>query len=80
MENEEIKTRKDFVSFVYGLREDFCKNPESWPNDTLGTFLEALAAWIEDIEGYYLNKGQPVPEKPDWQMIADMLFAARIYE
>ena len=33
---EEVKTKKDFVSFVYELSEDFRNNPESWPNDNLG--------------------------------------------
>ena len=42
--------------------------------------LEALAAWVDDMEGYYLNIGKPITEKPDWQMFADILVAAKIYE
>jgi hypothetical protein len=77
---EPIKTKKDFVSFVYELSQDYRDNPKSWQNKDLGSFLEALAAWVDDMEGYYLNQGQQVPEKPDWQMLANMLTAAKIYE
>jgi hypothetical protein len=73
-------SKKDFVSFVYKLSQDFDQNPDAWQNKDLGSFLEALAAWVDDMEGYYLNQGQQVPDKPDWQMIADMFMAAKIYE
>ena len=58
----EIKSKKDFVSFVHELSKDVHNNPESWPNKNLETFLEALAGWVDDMEGYYLNQGQPIPE------------------
>ena len=77
---KEIKTKKDFVSYVHELSKEYHNNSESWPNKNLDTFLEALAAWVEDMDGYYLNQGQPIPEKPDWQMIANMLAAAKVYE
>lgn len=77
---KKIETKEDFVSFVYGLSNNYREHPESWSNDNIGTYLEALAAWVEDKDGYYLNQGQPVPEKPDWQTITDMLFAAKYYE
>ena len=75
-----IKTKKDFVIFVRELSEDFFNNKESWQNKDVGTFLEALAAWTDDMEGYYLNQGFPMPEKPEWEMIANMLNAAKFYE
>jgi hypothetical protein len=75
-----IKTKEDFVVFVRSLSEDYYNNQESWENKDIGTFLEALAAWTDDMEGYYLNQGCPMPEKPDWEMIANMLNAAKLYE
>ncbi len=77
---KEIKTKKDFVSFVYKLSQDYNNNSEMWQNKDLGSFLEALAAWTDDMEGYYLNQGQQIPENPDWQIIANMLMAAKMYE
>lgn len=69
-----------FVVSVYELSKDYRENPQSWENKDLGTFLEALAAWLEDMDGYYLHQRQPIPEKPDWKNVADMLMAAKLYE
>jgi len=78
--NETIKTKKDFTSFVYKLSQEYQDDPKAWENKDLGSFLKALAAWVDDMEGYYLSLGQKVPENPDWQMIANMFMAAKIYE
>lgn len=78
--NEIINNRNDFVSFVYKLSQDYHKNPKTWENNNLESFLKALAAWVNDMEGYYLNQGLQMPDKPDWQMMANMLMAAKIYE
>ena len=77
---ESIKTRADFVSFVHELSKDYRANPKEWSNNDLGLYLDALAAWVEDIDGYYLNQGQTVPERPDWKILADMMMAAKFYE
>ncbi|MGY5360334.1 DUF7660 family protein [Cronobacter dublinensis] len=40
-----------------------------------------MASWIEDMDGYYLNKGLPVPDhNVNWAFIADILRAAKVYE
>ena len=75
-----ISSRADFVSFVQSLSEQFRANPQMWENKDLGSYLAALAAWVEDMDGYYINRGLPVPQRPDWQHVADMLKAATLYE
>ena len=75
-----ISSRQDFVAFVNALANDFRDNPSTWENDSLERFLEALGAWVEDMEGYYTNHGKPIPKQPDWKVVADMLMAARMYE
>jgi hypothetical protein len=75
-----VCSREDFVVFVKALSKDLRDNPATWENGTLERFLEALAAWIEDMDGYYLNQGKPVPQQPDWKVAADMLMAAKVYE
>jgi len=59
---KEIKTTEEFVSFVNNLSKDFHDNPKSWENNNLGAFLEALAAWVEDMEGYYVIAPSPKGE------------------
>ena len=77
---DSIKSRQDLAQFVRELGEDFEKNPQSWENDTISNYMEALAGWIDDMGGYYKNQNQPVPETPEWKTFAQMLHAARYYE
>ncbi len=50
-----VTDRQRFVQFLDLLRKDFIDNPESWENETLPDFLEALSAYAEDIQVYYDN-------------------------
>ncbi len=75
-----ITTKKEFVEFVYKLSQNFYDDPDTWENIDIGSFLESLGAWVEDMEGYYRNEGIEMPEVPDWQMIANMLIAGKVYE
>lgn len=78
--NNSIRSREDFVAFIKALVKDLRENPASWENSNLESYLEALGAWVEDMDGYYLNQGKHVPQQPDWKVIADMLMAAKMYE
>lgn len=78
--NNSIRSREDFVAFVKALSKDLRDNPASWENANLERYLEALGAWVEDMDGYYINQGKPVPPQPDWKVAADMLMAAKMYE
>lgn len=78
--NSSIRSREDLAAFVKALGSDLRDNPESWGNTNLERFLHALGAWVDDMDGYYLNQGKPVPQQPDWKVVGDMLMAARVYE
>ena len=75
-----IKTKNDFINFIIALLSDFKTNTESWENQDIGSYLEAMSAWLQDSKGYYKNKGENEPEHPDWKMMAQILYAAKIYE
>lgn len=77
---EKIKTREDLSRWILELQKDFIKNSNSWENANLSSFLEGLSSWIEDSDGYYLNVGKDVPEKPEWKNFAEALLAATMYE
>lgn len=47
-----VKDRKSFSQFLELLREDLIDNPDTWDNKSLPDFLEALATYTEDIQGY----------------------------
>ncbi|MDW2878258.1 MULTISPECIES: DUF7660 family protein [Bacillaceae] len=77
---DKVKSREDLIKFIKHLRTDLQTNRAEWENITLEDYLEAMEDWVKDMDGYYLNTNQPVPEQPSWKTIADILFASRMYE
>jgi hypothetical protein len=75
-----IKTKQDLGQFIAALRADLATNPERWENPTLDRFLQAMEAWIADMEGYYKNSGQAPADPPTWKTFGDILIAAAMYE
>jgi hypothetical protein len=73
-------TRAELAGFIDQLADSYLENPELWENDTIESFLRAWSAWLNDMDGYFLNRGEVVPETPSWQLVAQMLLAARVYE
>ena len=80
MSDRPIIYKVDFLRFMSDLITDLKTNPDSWENSSLPNFLEALARWTEDMEGYYLNTHQEIPQNISWDAFADMLKAASMYE
>jgi hypothetical protein len=83
-----VDSKETFLTFVAALTADWdasrvseLSSPSSpygpnalgWENANLGEFLEALKSWSEDM-------GDRIPENPSWQIFAQMLMAAKIYE
>ena len=75
-----ISSRKDFVVFVRALSDSLRSSPNDWENTDLERFLDALAAWVQDMDGVFKNRGESPPHTPDWKLVGEMLLAASIYE
>ena len=75
-----VQTREDFISLVHLLVQDLKENPNEWESNDLESFLRAIAAWVEDMNGYYQSQGLPLPHQPDWKLFGQILVAAKIYE
>ncbi|MEQ9770672.1 hypothetical protein ABRQ03_07355 [Pectobacterium jejuense] len=75
-----ISSKDDLVKLISALARDFKENPDEWENNDLSSYLEAIASWIEDMDGYYDNTDQPLPKDTNWKIFADILIAAKIYE
>ena len=60
----QVKTRQDLSGFVAALRADLATNPERWEKPTLDGFLAAMESWIDGMENYYRNTGQPPADPP----------------
>ncbi|MBX7066763.1 MAG: hypothetical protein K1X28_05990 [Parachlamydiales bacterium] len=78
--NRKIKTRQDFILFLRQLKNDYSENLSSWENRDVCAFLEGMASWIEDMEGFYKNQGIPNPENLNWKVFADILMGGKLYE
>ena len=74
-----IETREDFCRFADLLHQNYKKRRGEWENDKLGDYLEALARFSSDFEGYVKNTGSDAAKNP-WRLLATVLLAAKVYE
>ena len=74
-----VKTREDLAKFVDLLSRDLRAHTETWENNDLYNFLQALSGWIFDMDGYFHNQGLEEPTDPSWGLVGEMLLAARVY-
>ena len=56
-----VRTCDDLVAFLEALSADHGANKSTWTNTDLASFLAAMAAWSEDMEGFYENAGRISP-------------------
>lgn len=72
--------REQLVAVVAGLVAD-CSDgvPASWENRTLPRYLEALAARLKDTGGNHTIAGAST-KWSGWEVVADAMRAATIYE
>ncbi len=74
----QINTRAELAALI---RKMSVEDTSKWDNSNLGSFLEALSAWVDHCDGYYTNTGSDInPDSATWQILADALQAAKIYE
>ena len=77
---ELVKTKEDLADFVALLKADLESSSDDWENPTLERYLEAMGAWIYSMDNAYKNMGKEFPDQPTWKMLADILYAAKLYE
>lgn len=75
-----VSSKDGLVKLILAIAKDLKDNPDGWENKDLGSYLEAIASWIEDMDGYYENTNQPLPKDTNWKVFADILMAAKVYE
>ena len=77
----EVEDRASFIQFIYALKEDLITHPHRWENRRLEDFLEAMAAYAKDMQGTYDQTRQKTnADIPSWQLFADILSGATMYE
>jgi len=61
------------------LTQNYRKRRGEWENDKLDRYLDAVAVFSSDFEGYARNTGSNAEENP-WRLVASVLLAAKVYE
>ncbi|MFY4723357.1 DUF7660 family protein [Streptomyces sp. LaBMicrA B280] len=77
---DRVGSREDLAAFVRSLRLHHAEEGMSWENADLPSFLEALAAWLDDADGWYGSTGRELPPGGDWAFFARAPRAATMYE
>lgn len=75
-----IKSKDEFISFLLKMQEDKKNNDSEWENKSIESYLEAIASWTEDMDGYYSNMNLSAPKDIDWSFIATLFYVGKIYE
>ena len=75
-----VNSKEEFMKFIGLLIIDFKENQDEWENRTLESYLEGIQSWIEDMDGYFENNNIQKPENVNWNFLANILYAAKIYE
>lgn len=76
----EVESRSDLATFLEQLAERARSSPQSIPNLELSFYLSGAAGWTSDMHGYFLNRGESVPDEPTWALVAAVFAAAAVYE
>jgi hypothetical protein len=78
--DDQVVDRQGLVALIQDVTKEL-EDPghAPWENDSVAQYLEALAAWLEDCDGYYENLGRQAPNNP-WTLLAVAIRAARNYE
>ena len=75
-----VESRADLVRFLAELSASVRAGDTNVENESAAALLDAASAWVDDYDGYFVNRGEPIPESPDWKMIATIFSASLVYE
>lgn len=75
-----VTSRQELAGFVRLLATLARTDPGRFDNGDLAAYLEALSAWIDDLDGYRAQTGDVPTDAPNWRLVAQMLGAATVYE
>ena len=67
--------KDSFLIFLDVLKDDYMSNKESWENQSIDTFLDAIHGWISDY-----NRDDIDFSNPTWKDIAAIFYVGKIYE
>ncbi|MDT0528701.1 MULTISPECIES: DUF7660 family protein [Micromonospora] len=80
-ELNEIQTRQDLARYLKKLAASIDDGSLAVENPSTGDYLDAAGRWTKSMDGFFKNiLKEPVPENPDWAIVAAIFRAALVYE
>jgi hypothetical protein len=79
-EVEAIRSREDLAEFLVRLSTKVREGTFPMENTASPDLVNAAGRWVRAMDGFFMNRGEEVPEVPDWAMIAAVFCAALMYE
>jgi hypothetical protein len=76
----DVRTRLELAAFIGRLVRDWQTSRETWQNTDIEMYLDALSRWLSRMEDRAANLSEAVPAEPSWSLIAQLLFAGKVYE
>lgn len=75
-----VRSKQDLVDFIDNLVSRMDSGGEKIDNYRTRDFIDALASWIESSDSLYRNFGIDPSEVKCWELVADGVAAALIYD
>lgn len=75
---KQVKSKSDFVEFIYQMLNELKHNPNEWENVTLENYLDAIARYIEDTNDDSSAVGEDKEQL--WATIAFLNYVGSRYE
>lgn len=77
----EIQSREDLANYLTGLAADIREGKVVVENTSAQSLVDSAGRWAGAMDGFFANVvKEPVPENPDWAMVAAIFRAALVYE
>jgi hypothetical protein len=80
MAPDDITSREDLVRFLEQLANDARAGRTGVENAGAADVLDGAAGWLQDMDGYFLNRGETPPVSPTWRLMAMTFAAGLVYE
>lgn len=77
---DSVETREDLFKFIVKLAQDLKANSNEWENESLFSYLEAMSAWVNDMDGCFQMNENEMANIGPWKLLAHILYAAKMYE
>ena len=75
-----VHSREELSEFLSELARRIDNGSIDLENASATRYVDAAAGWAADLEGYFVNRGEPVPDEPSWSLVASIFLAATMYE